>query len=137
VYIHFTLSAFIFKSVSLCSAISIPLSLLVISLNKMSNKTFCLSQFRRLLTFCYFKLKCIFSLDNMAAETPSEFQLKNPPTDGITAVKFGPNSSQFLLTSSWDTSVRLYDVIANHLRMKYNHPAPVLDCCFHVNCYLI
>lgn len=73
----------------------------------------------------------------MTAETPSEFQLKNPPTDGITAVKFGPNSSQFLLTSSWDTSVRLYDVISNHLRMKYNHPAPVLDCCFHdsVHCY--
>lgn len=68
-------------------------------------------------------------------ETPSEFQLKNPPTDGITAVKFGPNSSQFLLTSSWDTSVRLYDVVANHLRMKYNHPAPVLDCCFHVCLY--
>jgi len=67
------------------------------------------------------------------AESPSEFQLKNPPTDGITAVKFGPNSSQLLLTSSWDTSVRLYDVVANHLRMKYNHPAPVLDCCFHVS----
>ncbi|XP_060581923.1 mitotic checkpoint protein BUB3-like isoform X1 [Ruditapes philippinarum] len=76
-------------------------------------------------------------VDREMAETPSEFQLKNPPTDGITAVKFGPNSSQFLLTSSWDTSVRLYDVIANHLRMKYNHPAPVLDCCFHdaVHCY--
>ena len=67
------------------------------------------------------------------AETPNEFQLKNPPTDGITAAKFGPNSSQFLLCSSWDTSVRLYDVISNHLRMKYNHPAPVLDCCFHVS----
>ena len=67
------------------------------------------------------------------AETPNEFQLKNPPTDGVTAVKFGPNSSQFLLSSSWDTSVRLYDVISNHLRMKYNHPAPVLDCCFHVS----
>ena len=74
----------------------------------------------------------VFSVIQMA-ETPNEFQLKNPPTDGVTAVKFGPGSSQFLLCSSWDTSVRLYDVISNHLRMKYNHPAPVLDCCFHVS----
>lgn len=64
-------------------------------------------------------------------DTPNELKLNNAPTDGISAVKFGPNSSQFLLVSSWDTSVRLYDVINNTMRMKYNHPAPVLDCCFY------
>lgn len=37
----------------------------------------------------------------------SEYQLDNPPTDGISAVKFGPKSSQLLLASSWDGSVRL------------------------------
>lgn len=67
------------------------------------------------------------------AETPNEFQLKNPPNDGISNVKFGPNSSQFLLVSSWDSSVRLYDIVANNKRMEYFHSAPVLDCCFHVS----
>ena len=47
------------------------------------------------------------------SESSSEFQLKNGPEDGISAVKFGPNSSQFLLVSSWDTNVRLYDVQVN------------------------
>lgn len=61
---------------------------------------------------------------------PNEFQLNNPPSDGISAVKFAPQSSQFILVSSWDCSVRLYDVIANHMRMQYQHSAPVLDCCF-------
>lgn len=65
-------------------------------------------------------------------ETPNEFQLKNPPNDGISSVKFGPNSSQFLLVSSWDSTVRLYDIVANNKRMEYFHSAPVLDCCFHV-----
>ncbi|KAK6185395.1 hypothetical protein SNE40_007640 [Patella caerulea] len=63
-------------------------------------------------------------------DTPSEFKIKEPPSDGITATKFGPTSSQFLLVSSWDTTVRLYDVIANNQRMIYNHSDPVLDCCF-------
>ena len=31
----------------------------------------------------------------------SEFRLKSEPEDGISAVRFGPNSSQFLLVSSW------------------------------------
>ena len=73
------------------------------------------------------------------AESPQEFKLDNPPGDGISAVKFGPSSSQFLLVSSWDESVRLYDVVGNNMRLKYNHAAAVLDCCFLVNfcCSLI
>ena len=66
-------------------------------------------------------------------ETPNEFKLENPPSDGISAVKFGPNSAQFLLVSSWDTTVRLYDIVSNNMRIKYNHSSPVLDCCFHVS----
>ena len=61
----------------------------------------------------------------------AEFELKNPPTDLISAVKFQPYSSHLLLVSSWDTGVRLYDINANTLRMQYNHSASVLDCCFH------
>ena len=63
----------------------------------------------------------------------TEVKLTNPPEDGISAVKFAPNSSQFVLVSSWDSSVRLYDVNENFMRMKYSHAAPVLDCCFQVS----
>ncbi|CAG0896943.1 unnamed protein product, partial [Cyprideis torosa] len=59
-----------------------------------------------------------------------EFKLKNLPEDGITAVKYGPNSNNYLVASSWDCSVRLYDPISNTLRTKYTHTRPVLDCCF-------
>ncbi|KAI8499538.1 PREDICTED: mitotic checkpoint protein BUB3-like [Branchiostoma belcheri] len=65
------------------------------------------------------------------AETPNEFKLNNCPADGISAVKFSPTSSQLLLVSSWDCSVRLYDVSGNNLRNKYEHSSAVLDCCFY------
>lgn len=60
----------------------------------------------------------------------SETKLNSTPDDGISAVKFAPNSSQFLLVSSWDCTVRLYDINENFMRMKYVHSTPVLDCCF-------
>lgn len=66
-------------------------------------------------------------------DRPNEFKLNNPPGDGITGVKFGPNSTQFLLVSSWDCSVRLYDVQANNTRLQYSHQGPVLDACFTVH----
>lgn len=66
----------------------------------------------------------------MTNETPNEFKLNQLPSDCISCVRFGPNSSQFLLVSSWDCTVRLYDVTSNTMRVKYSHSAPVLDCCF-------
>lgn len=68
----------------------------------------------------------------MTGESRSEYQLQSPPTDAISSVRFGPLSSQFLLVSSWDGNVRLYDVQSNNLRMMYSHERPVLDCCFQV-----
>nr|XP_009296683.1 mitotic checkpoint protein BUB3-like [Danio rerio] len=62
----------------------------------------------------------------------NEFKLAQGPEDSVSAVKFSPSSSQFLLVSSWDGSVRLYDASANSMRMKYQHLAPVLDCAFSV-----
>ena len=68
----------------------------------------------------------------MSGELSNEIRLNSPPQDGISAIKFAPNSSQFLLVSSWDSTVRLYDVNANIMRIKYAHSTPVLDCCFQV-----
>ena len=82
------------------------------------------------------------------SESRTEYKLKSPPEDGITNVTFGPNSSQvdfclkrvsidhippqFLLVSSWDKKVRLYDIVSNSPRCAYSHSMPVLDCAFQV-----
>ena len=60
-----------------------------------------------------------------------EFELNQPPSDGITNVTFSsvPNSNE-LLVSSWDNSVRLYNVAQNTLQHMYSHQYAVLDCCF-------
>lgn len=63
------------------------------------------------------------------SDTQNEFQLPDVPGGCISAVKFGPLSSQFVIASSWDKSVRLYDIVNNKLRAQYVHKAPVLDCC--------
>uniref|UniRef100_A0A182Q5A0 Mitotic checkpoint protein BUB3 n=1 Tax=Anopheles farauti TaxID=69004 RepID=A0A182Q5A0_9DIPT len=60
----------------------------------------------------------------------AEVQILNPPSDVISSVKFSPKTNQFLLVSSWDTTVRLYDVVNNTLRHKFFHTSPVLDCAF-------
>ncbi|XP_020233253.1 mitotic checkpoint protein BUB3.2 [Cajanus cajan] len=57
-------------------------------------------------------------------------ELSNPPSDGISNLRFS-NHSDHLLVSSWDKSVRLYDASANVLRGEFMHSGPVLDCCFH------
>ena len=62
----------------------------------------------------------------------NEYKLNQGPEDSISAVKFSPSTAQFLLVSSWDCTVRLYDVAGNTMRMKYQHSAPVLDCAFYV-----
>ena len=60
-----------------------------------------------------------------------EFELNQPPSDGITNVCFSPApNSAHLLVSSWDSSVRLYDVTQNTLQLTHTHPYAVLDCCF-------
>ncbi|XP_077481313.1 mitotic checkpoint protein BUB3 [Stigmatopora argus] len=61
----------------------------------------------------------------------SEYKLNQGPEDGITAVKFSPTAANSLLVSSWDCTVRFYDVAANTMRVKYQHTAPVLDCAFY------
>ncbi|EDV92703.1 mitotic checkpoint protein BUB3 [Drosophila grimshawi] len=61
---------------------------------------------------------------------PSEFKLNNPPEDLISAVKFGSKSNQYMAASSWDGTLRFYDVAANSMRQKFVQEAPILDCAF-------
>ncbi|KAG1342074.1 putative Mitotic checkpoint protein BUB3.1 [Cocos nucifera] len=57
-------------------------------------------------------------------------ELSNPPSDGVSNLRFS-NHSDHLLVSSWDKTVRLYDASANVLKGEFMHGGPVLDCCFH------
>ncbi|KVI01922.1 WD40 repeat-containing protein [Cynara cardunculus var. scolymus] len=57
-------------------------------------------------------------------------ELSNPPSDGISNLRFSHHSDH-LLVSSWDKSVRLYDASENILRGEFIHGGAVLDCCFH------
>jgi len=62
-----------------------------------------------------------------------QFELGDPPSDGISNVKFSFSDPSLLLVSSWDKTVRLYDVSKNKMKLKYFHDASILDCCFYNN----
>ncbi|XP_047255499.1 mitotic checkpoint protein BUB3.3 isoform X1 [Capsicum annuum] len=55
--------------------------------------------------------------------------LDNPIRDAISRIRFAPHSNN-LLISSWDSSLRLYDVDSSKLRMEAPGEAALLDCCF-------
>lgn len=80
--------------------------------------------------YCAFTLKIILKMT--LSDTIDEFKLNEPPTDCIQCVKFGKHSNQYLLTASWDNTMRVYDIINNKHLLKFDHPAPVLDCVFQV-----
>eukprot|EP01041_Mallomonas_annulata_P002543 gene2543-4959_t len=58
-----------------------------------------------------------------------ESVLVAPPGDGISCVKFSPVSTS-LLVSSWDSTVRLYDVSQNISKATFNLKAASLCCGF-------
>lgn len=60
----------------------------------------------------------------------NEFELRSPPTDGISRVRYSFMNPTLLAVSSWDSSVRLYDTSQNILKTSFQHRASVLDCCF-------
>jgi cell cycle arrest protein BUB3 len=67
------------------------------------------------------------------ATKKTEIQINYAPQDTISSLTFAPESSQYLIASSWDGTVRLYDTTNNNLRQKYIHNCPVLDVAFQVN----
>ncbi|KAJ1648756.1 mitotic spindle checkpoint protein Bub3 [Dispira simplex] len=65
-----------------------------------------------------------------AHSTTTEFELPDPPTDGISSVTFSPCEPNRLLVTSWDKTIRLYDVERPTLLGQYQTAAGVLDACF-------
>lgn len=56
-------------------------------------------------------------------------KFENPIQDAISRIRFAPQSDN-LLISSWDSSLRLYDVGSSVLRLEAPAEAALLDCCF-------
>lgn len=58
--------------------------------------------------------------------------LNDPPTDGISSLKFlGQYSSTLLLASSWDSTTRLYDTARNSSCHSFSFQKPQLASCFN------
>ncbi|KAH9979138.1 WD40 repeat-like protein [Russula compacta] len=57
-------------------------------------------------------------------------EINGPPFDSISSLQFSPASSNLLLASAWDSTVRLYDIAANEEKTKFDHRAAVLSSVF-------
>ena len=57
----------------------------------------------------------------------NERTLSAPPSDGVSALRFSADGGT-LLASSWDASLRLYDVRADAVLACSLQDAPLLDC---------
>ncbi|KAK3240757.1 hypothetical protein CYMTET_49424, partial [Cymbomonas tetramitiformis] len=56
-------------------------------------------------------------------------ELRDPPVDGVSSLVFAPDNDSILVTS-WDKTIRIYDVASNTLQRKFTEGAPVLDGCY-------
>lgn len=63
------------------------------------------------------------------SNTPQGIFLSNPPEDSISCVKFAP-SPNYLCTTAWDGTTRLYDHLNNQVCSEILSPAPILDVSF-------
>ncbi|KAG0306521.1 hypothetical protein BGZ98_002201 [Dissophora globulifera] len=62
--------------------------------------------------------------------TVQDLEVQQPPTDGISEIQFS-SQADLLAVSSWDTSLRIYEIHANgssEIKANYAHGAPVLCC---------
>lgn len=60
-----------------------------------------------------------------------QYELPSPPNDPISSLKWSDDSTR-ILVSSWDRNLYLYNATdkGGQLLQKYEHRAPILDCCF-------
>jgi len=59
-----------------------------------------------------------------------QFELLGPPFDSVSSVRFSPTNPSHLLVTSWDATVRFYDVNTREQKSKFDQRAAVLTCCF-------
>ncbi|XP_047318027.1 mitotic checkpoint protein BUB3.3 [Impatiens glandulifera] len=56
---------------------------------------------------------------------------ENPIRDSISRIRFAPESNN-LLISSWDSTLRVYDVDSSVTKVEFPAETPILDCCFQI-----
>lgn len=65
-----------------------------------------------------------------ACDVSSDVQVPDGPPDSVSALCFSP-TADYLAVSSWDNSVRVYEVGQNIRGVSsYSHEAPALDVCW-------
>lgn len=60
----------------------------------------------------------------------TQYELNGHPGDAVTKVNFSPVNQFELLVSSWDSTIRLFDVLNNQSKMTQTLSGAVLDCCY-------
>ncbi|KAI9142924.1 WD40-repeat-containing domain protein [Paraphysoderma sedebokerense] len=63
-------------------------------------------------------------------EKPNDFEISNPPPDGISDIAWSPQA-EYLAGASWDNNVRIWEVQPNGSsvgKAMYPHDGPVLSC---------
>ena len=69
---------------------------------------------------------------NTMGDLKNDFTLASPPEDGISDLKFSPQS-EHLAVASWDKKVRVYEINASggsEGKAMFEHEGPVLGCCW-------
>jgi len=61
------------------------------------------------------------------------FSLIAHPAQSVSQLVFAPRERNELLVSSWDCTLRLYDVASNLPKATHTYGAPILDCCYDVD----
>jgi len=61
------------------------------------------------------------------------FSLVAHPAQSVSQLVFSPRESNELLVSSWDCTLRVYDVASNLPKATHTYSAPILDCCYDVD----
>ena len=70
--------------------------------------------------------------NNTIGDLKNDYTLASPPEDGISDLKFSPQS-EHLAVASWDKKVRIYEINANggsEGKAMFDHEGPVLSCCW-------
>ena len=68
-----------------------------------------------------------------AANANKDIEVASAPTDTISCLRFSP-SANFLIASSWDNSIRCWEIQANGTsvpKAEQKHTKPILSCCWH------
>lgn len=74
------------------------------------------------------------TLSKMKQERKAETQLTDLSTDVLSSIEFAPASNQYVAISSWDGTVRLFDIQnPTKCRQKFGFDNPVLDIAFAVS----